>query len=117
MTLLSQITETIAVLVENDILDNFDKEAFDNQAWQPRKREDRQQGRRALLVKTGQMKRGLEVKASGSLVSVFSDMDYATYHNEGTDNIPKRQFAGLSKELEEKIDKEIEDILDKHFEF
>jgi phage gpG-like protein len=115
MKLVRQITETIAVLVENDILNNFDKEAFNNQAWGPRKREDRQQGRRALLVKTGQMKRGISVRVEGKLIAVYSDMNYAIYHNEGTDKIPKRQFVGFTDELEKQIDKEVDAILEKFF--
>lgn len=115
MSLVREITETVRMLVENDILDNFDNEAFDGVAWQARKREDRQAGRRALLVKSGRMKRGLEVQIEGNNVAVYSDTEYATYHNEGTDKMPQRQFVGISKELEQQIDKEIDSILDKFF--
>lgn len=41
-------------------------------------------------------------------VTVFSDKDYASYHNEGTDTIPQRQFIGDSPVVEDAIIKEIE---------
>lgn len=50
-------------------------------------------------------------------VEFSTDKDYAEVHNEGSDIMPKRQFMGESKELDDavelKIDKQLDNIFDK----
>lgn len=55
--------------------------------WKPRKRRDRNErrrGNRALLVKSGRLKRSIRViKKTRDSVTVGTDVEYARMHNEG----------------------------------
>ncbi|PIB28905.1 hypothetical protein BFP77_08285 [Maribacter sp. 4U21] len=50
-------------------------------------------------------------------VEFASDKEYAEVHNEGSDIMPKRQFMGSSKQLDEnilkKVDRELDNIFDR----
>lgn len=48
-------------------------------------------------------------------VVLYTYKDYAEYHNEGTDHLPKRQFIGKSAYLDTKIEDKIKRTLDKLF--
>ncbi len=134
----------------------FKKEQWDGKQWDKRKRVTSRHDRknkdkpRALLVKSGNLRRSVEVVQRGTQIIISSDMPYAKIQNEGgTINhpggtpyimdketgkpkfvskkradsmanrkrsvklpvtkahqitIPKRQFIGESKELEQKIE-------------
>jgi phage gpG-like protein len=79
-------------------VDTFDKRSFDGVPWVPNKEQDGRQ----QLVRTGRMRQSITIlsRTSDSVV-VGSSVPYAKYHNEGTKHLPKRQFIGSSKELEE----------------
>jgi phage gpG-like protein len=79
-------------------VDTFDKRSFDGVPWAPNKEQDGRQ----QLVRTGRMRQSITIlsRTSDSVV-VGSSVPYAKYHNEGTKHLPKRQFIGSSKELEE----------------
>lgn len=72
---------------------NFSKERFRQQGWQdkglqrwmPRKkRGDRQTDNRAILVKSGRLRRSIRaVSVTGSRVVIGTDVPYAKVHNEG----------------------------------
>jgi phage gpG-like protein len=86
--------------------------------WQPRKGElsggiarvrkrSRDSGR-AILVKTGALRRSIRKVNRGKLaVSIVSNLPYARVHNEGLPirggRMPKRQFVGHSKRVDRKI--------------
>ena len=78
-------------------------------------------GKRKILTGTGDLGRSIQSKIEPGKVTVISDVPYASAHNEGTNNagrnrnvtIPKRQFIGDSKVLNEKINNVITDELDK----
>ena len=53
-------------------------------------------------------------KVSGG-VQFSSDKAYAERHNEGKDDMPKRQFMGASEQLDKTIIKKIDKTLDKIF--
>lgn len=53
-------------------------------------------------------------KISGG-VKFSTDKEYAQAHNEGEGNMPKRQFIGPSKQLDQKIIKKVDNTLDKIF--
>jgi phage gpG-like protein len=111
-------------IMGNDALNHF-KKSFENQGftdddlvkWKPRKR-TRVRGRddttRAILVKTGNLRRSLKRVAAGKLaIRISSNVPYAVFHNDGTTRLPKRQFVGHSKKLithlRNKIDSKIKD--------
>lgn len=86
---------------------NFRKQGFDDDGvkkWQPRKRERKRDSGRAILIKTGQLRRSLiKRKADKSAVYIISSLPYANRHNEGIKGMPKRQFVGDSRKLNRNI--------------
>ncbi len=103
--------------------DNFKKQEFQdvpNKTWREVKRriagtklykypkkKDLGRRTRAILVKSGRLRRGNFIKkATWNETTIANPTPYAPYHNDGTTNIPQRQFMGHSKTLEKKqIDK------------
>lgn len=63
------------------------------------------------LVDTGRLRRSLKTSRSGLTGTVYTDVPYAEYHNEGTDTLPQRQFMGPSAQLDEKCIKIATDTL------
>lgn len=109
--------------------------------WKPRKTTDKKgrdltryrtsnRGKRGSLTKKGRQDKGRQIltghgsggnklRNSGRTeivkdgVNLIWDKDYAEVHNEGEGNMPKRQFAGASKQLDKKIKKKIDKELRK----
>lgn len=113
--------------------ENFRKEEFQDKSstkWSARKN-DRESGkvrkeRRGLLVESSYMKNSIETEVRGMDVSIgINDpavAEYAKVHNEGLKagrgagfNMPKRQFLGESAVLDGRIEKLVDDKLDKIF--
>lgn len=115
---------------KNHFVKSFRNQGFEDetiQKWQPRKRKSyrTRNGRvvddtnRAILVKTGDLRRSIRViSRSYRTIVLGSDLPYAQIHNDGLNGLaygkhpfkmPKRQFIGHSKKL---IDK-LRDKLDK----
>lgn len=74
---------------------------------------------RAILTghNTGgnKLRNSLKAKKVGDGVEFSTDKEYAEAHNEGEGNMPKRQFMGASKQLDQKIIKKVDKTLDKIF--
>lgn len=111
--------------------------------WKPRKTTDRQgrdltryrtnrRGSQGSLTKFGQQEQGRAIltghnsggdKLRNSFkarrekfrVILYTYKQYAQYHNQGTETLPKRQFVGKSAYLEGKIEQKIKKTLDKIF--
>lgn len=89
--------------------------------WKPlstkyseRKRKDDK--KRTILVDTGAMFGAIKNAPTADGFSVYvADLEYAEYHNEGTDKMPQREFIGESDELEEESLKRIQEEIDKLF--
>ena len=110
-------------LMQNDIgqiaLNHFTKSFRDQgftdeslQAWKPRKRvRGRNDEGRAILVKTGALRRSLRKTNIGKYrVRISSNLPYSRVHNDGLRagrgkgfTMPKRQFAGKSATMDRKI--------------
>jgi phage gpG-like protein len=59
------------------------------------------------LVKTGNLRQGMDYEIEGSDAVIFNDETYSIYHNEGGEKEgrpPQRQFMGDSTELEQQIE-------------
>jgi phage gpG-like protein len=86
---------------------NFTKQGFDDNGvehWKGRKRERKRDSGRAILVKSGALRRSLLKRKAGKLsVFIISPLAYANRHNEGLKGMPKRQFVGNSRKLNKKI--------------
>lgn len=109
-----EIAATVVVVeAENHFAASFRNEGFTGrsiQPWPARKKADTG-GRRALLVKTGTLRRqATKGQVIGNRVSFTIGVPYGKVHNEGLRagrgsgfQMPKRQFIGNSQTLDERI--------------
>lgn len=97
----------IANTAKNEFLNNFKQQSFNGQKWKQRKN-NRDSGR-SLLVKSGRLRRDVSNSvAAGHKNSNFSytlavNNPYAEFNNSGTNKMPKRQFVGMTRELNKKL--------------
>lgn len=114
----SILRDVIQVEAEKFHAENFRKEGFTDvsfQKWAPRKKRDRPGRRRALLVKTGALRRhATKGSVRGNQVEFTMPLAYMRVHNEGGKagrgkgfTMPKRQYIGRSRELEDRIRKRV----------
>jgi phage gpG-like protein len=78
-----------------------------------------------ILTQSGNLRSSIKVDDNivDNTATIYSDAEYSKAHNEGTTTagrnrnvtIPKRQFIGNSKEVEEAIEKRINEELEKIF--
>jgi phage gpG-like protein len=111
--------------------ENFQKEGFVDgglNRWKEVKRrldpntKGAARTRKILTGKTGDLGRSIRYETGNAQVSVFSELIYAAVHNEGLRAgrgkgfiMPKRQFIGDSRELDDIINKEIDNSLNSVF--
>jgi len=130
----NRMATTIPQNMRTMALEHFDN-SFRNQGftdsgfqpWKPRKQEKRvvflgkrikargKGGRytssnRAILIRSGRLRRSIKARFSGKSILFTSDVEYAQIHNEGgqagrrlASKIPRRRFAGRSAMLEAEI--------------
>jgi phage gpG-like protein len=67
--------------------------------WKSRKKTD---AGRAILVKSGRLRRSFNMSPTLNRIVVINDTPYSVYHNYGTKRLPKRKFMGKSQTLDEK---------------
>lgn len=113
----------MVVIMGNDALNHYEG-SFRNQGftdeslvgWKKRKRTERSRGgNRAILTKTGRLRRSLKrMKIGQYAIKITSNVPYANIHNEGIGRMPKRQFVGysgkLNRSLIKKFDSKIQSI-------
>jgi phage gpG-like protein len=136
---LAQITQVITdelpyyVLHKSEdvINESFEKEQYQGKEnsnnWPERKRDDRSRNdknnarneRRGLLIKSGDLRRSIQVNVNGMDVHITSDVPYSSVHNEGLKSgrgkgfiMPKRQFMPIPGERFVIIDEAIEDFIE-----
>lgn len=115
----------MVTIMGNDALNHFEG-SFRNQGftdetlvkWKPRKRTERSRGGfRAILTKTGRLRRSLKRTKWGQYaIRISSNIGYAIVHNEGLRSgrgkgftMPKRQFVGYSGKLNRSLIKKFND--------
>lgn len=114
-----EMVDTMGNYAINHFKQSFRDEGFTDEGlekWQQRKRSDRgryaeKAGNRAILTKTGKLRRSLVAKKLGRYaVRINSNLPYANVHNEGLRSgrgkgfvMKKRQFVGYSGRLNRKI--------------
>lgn len=108
-TFFKRLPDIVATDYLGFVAENFEAEAWEGQAWPmrtppkpaPNGKKKRKEKRRALLVKTGRLKRSIryriERRGDKRVVIVFSDVPYAQAHNEGAHN------EGLSAQVSVKV--------------
>lgn len=107
----------IARTAENQFKDNFRMGGFLDGSvipWAGRKIAD---AGRALLVKTGRLKRSIRAAPGYNFdhIKIASDVPYARYIQEGTKTMPPRKIIGESQALTSKIKMYIKKSLTKIF--
>lgn len=87
----AELPEVIGNEIVNYALDAFDKQAWEGQQWD--KRKSKKDPSRALLIKSGILRRSIRVvRTTATGGSVGTDVPYARIHNEGGEiNKPARK--------------------------
>lgn len=120
----SAIPKRIGNMALNHFLESWDNEAFSDRStgdnpWKKRKTmtkaDIRTQKNRKLLIQSGALKRSLRVRsANWSQIVIGSyGIKYASRHNQGLAGMPKRQFIGKSRLLDQRILKMINNEMKK----
>jgi phage gpG-like protein len=110
----------LANTAKTEFMSNFKNQGVDGQKWKPRK--NNKDAGRNLLVKTGRLRRDVSNsvsaghKNSNLSYTLIVNNPYASYNNEGTNKMPKRQFVGMTKTLNDKLLKKISQRLNKIWE-
>lgn len=63
--------------------------------WTPRKVKQKY----PILNRTGKLKNSIHVKKRRRSATVYTNLNYASYHNYGIGRLPKREFIGKSRAL------------------
>jgi phage gpG-like protein len=112
MEVKKDIPDVVAKIAKNQFEKSFRDQGFTDRGlskWEGRKGNNKG---RAILVKTSNLKRSIFVKSANfDKITIASTTDYGYYHNEGVGNLPKRQFMGNSKVLNDKLKKKIESMI------
>lgn len=107
--------DVIQVEAERFHAENFRNEGFTDvalQKWPARKKPDRNAAKRALLVKSGALRRhATKGTVRGKQVDFDLPLAYARRHNEGLKGMPKRQYVGQSAVLEDRIRRKVVAVL------
>lgn len=111
---IADMVDTMGIYAINHYKKSFTDGGFTDvsfKAWKQRKRGRDNEGR-AILVKTGNLKRSLKYRKIGKYsVRIESNVSYANVHNEGLRSgrgkgftMPERKFVGYSERLSRKIE-------------
>jgi phage virion morphogenesis protein len=104
----SMMYRVISSRIWKEQMRHFDMESGPDGKWEPlsdstlaRKRAGRGSGSPKILQDTGRMKNSIMPSSdkNGAYVSTGSNVKYAPYHQEGTKNIPQREYMWLSDEF------------------
>lgn len=127
---LPAVVSEMGAIGQNHFIKSFQKQGFENvtlEPWKPRKdtRMDRGKPNRAILVKSGALRRSIRRIAIGKYgVNLVSELPYAKIHNDGLTGrafgkhrfkMPKRQFMGYSGKMNTKIEKMIDKYVKRVF--
>lgn len=116
------ISLDLANTVKNEFMSNFKNQGFNGQKWKevqrriegtPEYKYPKSKGtsRRtsAILVRSGKLRRDVSNSVSTGhknnnlSYTLVVNNPYAEIHNEGTNKIPRRQFIGMTPELNKKL--------------
>lgn len=63
------------------------------------------------LQASGDLKRSIKTLKKKFKVIIYTNISYASYHNEGTGRLPQREFIGKSKKLDKKSKDLIKNVI------
>lgn len=112
----------IGNIAKNHFIQSFRDGGFKDKSlrkWRRRKQPDKKGKGRAILIKSGKLRRSIRVKRATSrgilITAGGAGIDYAAVHNRGMGKMPKRQFMGKSIILNKKVRKRIRREVDQVF--
>ena len=111
---LTQISKKISDRSLRFFKENYRKQGFWDRSF--RKWKSRKDSKpHPILYKSGKLFRSIRVKSRSAFkIIISSDTAYGSFHNKGTQKLPKRQFLGNSAELTRQhlkiIDKEMKKL-------
>ncbi|OQY03233.1 MAG: hypothetical protein B6I20_05500 [Bacteroidetes bacterium 4572_117] len=73
----------VAVLAADQFDQNFERQSFFGQKWEPSEYVKRTRPGGSLLVKSGHLRRSIKKQISGSRITFISNAPYAEIHNQG----------------------------------
>jgi phage gpG-like protein len=122
---IADMVDTMGIYAINHYKKSFIDGGFTDvsfKAWKQRKRSRDNEGR-AILVKTGNLKRSLTYRKIGRYsIRIESNVPYAKVHNEGLRSgrgrgftMPERKFVGYSERLSRKIELKLRSNIEKIF--
>jgi len=122
----TKLKKDLPILLANDAQNYFVKpfktttgQGFDGKAWTARKKETKKSIGKPILVGTGKLRRAVQNSVREKtfdkvrLVIDGGSIPYASVHNNGSDEMPQRQFMGQSEELKKEQRKTIIKFIDK----
>lgn len=80
-TIVGNILRDISVELSDEFDQNFERQSFFSKAWARRKSPMREGG--STLIDTGALRRSIRSKTDGESITFYSDLPYASIHNEG----------------------------------
>lgn len=128
-----KMTDVMLTIALNHSVENFRKQGFEDvgvEKWKTRKTETSRErkrtervGNRAILVKSGALRRSLRKKKLTAFSgTISSPLIYAKVHNDGLRTgrgsgfkMPKRQFVGNSSKMVRKIENALAQKIDRIF--
>jgi phage gpG-like protein len=110
-----QLMREIGKVVLKDTNENFANEGFGGKKWKARK-SFKYEDEHPISNKTGSLKNSIKIlSVDKNDVVVGTEKEYGWVHNDGTDEIPQRQFIGNNEKQEKEIINLLEQELDKLF--
>ena len=118
---INRLMDTWPLRAANHAKNFFDK-SWDNKGftdkklnkWEPVYKNGEE--KESPLVDTGSLRKNIFAESDGKGEAiVYSSTHYAPYHNEGTEDLPQRQFMGESEQLEDELEEQLTKELDQIF--
>jgi len=81
--ILGRILKDLKIELGDEFDQNFERQAFFNQAWARRKSPTRPGG--SILIDSGQLRRSIKSRTTENSIVFYTDFPYAAIHNEGGD--------------------------------
>lgn len=112
----------LANTAKNHFLQNFTKQSFDGKNWAKRKKETKKTQGKNILIGTGKLRKDVANsvdngnKISNKSFTLVVKNNYAIYHNDGTNKMPKRQFVGTDDKLNKKLENKLNQLASKIWE-
>ncbi len=91
-----------AIIMHRNVIRHFRDEKGEDAKWKSLKK-PRGRGGTKPLQDTGTLRASILFQGQVQNARVRTSLSYASFHDEGTSNIPKRDFMWLEREVERKL--------------